>query len=131
MSKMDDRDSSSLAYTGVTDVNEGAWYAAPVAWSTANGMSVGYGGGQFGPEDRITREQLVLMLYRYKGMPAVKQPNFTNIMDGETVSPWAQEAVAWAMETNILVGNKKGLLMPQGFASRAEVAAMVYKFMSR
>ncbi|MDE6281140.1 MAG: S-layer homology domain-containing protein, partial [Oscillospiraceae bacterium] len=58
-------------FTGVfADVNSGAWYAEGVAWAAANGIVTGYGNGQFGPNDNITREQLAVMLWRYAGSPA-------------------------------------------------------------
>lgn len=111
------------------DVNSGAWYAEGVAWAAAQGIVGGYGNGQFGPNDSITREQLAVMLWRYAGKPSatVKGLRFT---DAYKASDWALDALLWATENGIINGKGNGILDPTGFATRAETAQMLKNFMA-
>lgn len=115
-----------------TDVADGAWYADAVTWAAENGIVGGYGGGLFGPEDNITREQLASILYRYaqtKGYDTSVGEN-TNILsytDALEISEYAIPAMQWACGAGILQGSG-GALHPQGDATRAEVATMLMRF---
>ena len=126
-------DGSAPLGTGVKfdDVKATAWYAAPVAWAAEHGVGLGYGDGCFGPGDELTREQLAVMLYRYADAAAAGTAELSRYADGGMVSPWAAEAMRWAVEAGILEGNDKGLLLPRGSASRAEAAAMIYRFLTQ
>ena len=126
-------DGSAPLGTGVKfeDVEATAWYAAPVAWAAEHGVGLGYGDGRFGPGDELTREQLAVMLYRYADAAAAGTAELSRYADGGMVSPWAAEAMQWAVEAGILEGNDKGLLLPRGSASRAEAAAMIYRFLTQ
>ncbi|MBD5117717.1 MAG: S-layer homology domain-containing protein [Clostridiales bacterium] len=110
------------------DVNSGAWYAEGVAWAAANGIVTGYGGGQFGPNDNITREQLAVMLWRYAGRPAATSREL-RFADAYRASDWALEALRWATENGIINGKGGGILDPAGQATRAETAQMLKNFM--
>ena len=114
-----------------TDVSDGTWYTDAVIWAAEQEIVNGYGGA-FQPDGNITREQLAAMLYRYA---AHKQMNVTastdalnQFADGDKVSGWAEDAVAWAAEAGILTGKTGGLLDPQGTATRAEVAVILMRF---
>ena len=110
------------------DVAEGAWYAQGVAWAAGEKVISGYGGGRFGPNDPITREQLALMLFRYAetlDMATSGRDTLTSFTDSGSVSPWAREAVAWAVDSGILSGRPDGTLAPGGTATRAEAAVML------
>lgn len=111
-----------------SDVNNGTWYAEGVAWAAANGIVTGYGSGQFGPNNNITREQLAVMLWRYAGCPTAsgRQLYFA---DAYKVSSWAQEALCWATENGIINGKGNGILDPGGYATRAQTAQMLKNFM--
>lgn len=110
------------------DVPRGAWYAGAVSWASEKGIVSGYGDGGFGPDDPITREQLVVMLWRYQGSPAPTgtMPDFT---DAQQISGYAKDAVTWAAENGIVSGNGGGVLVPSGIATRAQVAQMLKNFM--
>ena len=110
------------------DVPRGAWYAGAVSWASERGIVSGYGDGGFGPDDPITREQLVVMLWRYQGSPAPTgtMPDFT---DAQQISGYAKDAVTWAAENGIVSGNGGGVLVPSGIATRAQVAQMLKNFM--
>ena len=114
-----------------TDVISNAWYADAVNWAAAQGIVGGYGNGQFGPEDNITREQLAAILYRYaqyKGydVSVGKDTNILSYSDAQQVSEWAVPAMQWACGVGIIQGSG-GALRPQGEATRAEVATMLMR----
>lgn len=110
-----------------SDVSSDAWYTAGVSWAAANGVIGGYGNGQAGPNDNITREQLVVMLWRYAGSPAadVQTLNFT---DAGQASGYAVEALYWATTNGILNGCGNGRLDPRGPATRAQAAQILKNF---
>ena len=111
-----------------SDVGSDAWYAQGVAWAVENGIADGYGDGQFGPNDDITREQFVVMLWRYAGSPEASS-QVLNFVDADQVSGYAQEALCWAVENGILHGAGSGVLDPGGTATRAQVAQLLKNFM--
>ena len=112
------------------DCEPDGWYTEAVAWGMENGVVMGYGNGDFGPEDPITREQLALMLYRYaKAEPA--GDDLSAWADSSSVSVWARDAMAWAVEEGILTGKDGTRLDPAGKATRAEAAAMLMHFCKR
>lgn len=110
------------------DVDNGQWYAEGVAWAAANGIVGGYGDGQFGPDDPITREQLAVMLWRYAGKPAASGTAL-NFADADKVSSWALDAMLWATEKGIVNGKGNGILDPSGKATRAETAQMLKNYL--
>ena len=87
-----------------------------------------YDGGLFGPNDPVTREQLAAILYRYAGSPEA-EGSLENFVDAELAAGWATDALRWAVAQGILLGNADGRLDPQGNAARAEVAAMMMRFL--
>lgn len=116
-----------------TDVAAGAWYADGANWAAANGVAGGYGGGAFGPEDPITREQMALFLYNYAGFRGEDQTasaSLTAFSDGARVSGWAEQAMQWAVAQGLLQGSN-GALNPQGTATRAEVAQFMANFLQK
>ena len=111
------------------DVASEAWYTEAVRWAAGQGIVSGYGDGTFGPNDPITREQLVVMLYRYMGEPAVSGSSLGRFSDSGNVSGWASQAMSWAVANGVVNGSN-GALNPQGSATRAEVAQMLMNFVS-
>lgn len=113
-----------------TDVVPSAWYAPAVTWAATQNVVAGYGNGRFGPNDPITREQLAVMLWQYAGSTAAteKELHFTDI---DEVSGWALESLRWAVEQGIMQGKGNGILDPRGKATRAEVASMIMKYLSK
>lgn len=115
-----------------TDVADSAWYADAVTWAASQGIVGGYGGGLFGPEDNITREQLAAILYRYaqaKGydVSVGEDTNILSYTDALEISEYAIPAMQWACGAGIMEGNA-GYLTPQGDATRAQVATMLMRF---
>lgn len=109
------------------DVPVSAWYAEAVRWAAAEGVVNGYGNGMFGPNDKITREQLAVMLWRYAGCPAATDQEL-RFTDAAEVSDYALKALRWAVERGIINGYAGGRLDPQGRATRAQVAQMLMNF---
>lgn len=110
-----------------SDVAGEAWYTEAIRWAASQGIVGGYGNGTFGPNDPITREQLAVMLWRYVGSPAATNKEL-NFADADKISPFALEAMRWAVENGILNGYGDGRLGPQGQATRAQVAQMLKNF---
>ena len=117
-----------------TDVAAGKWYAKPVAWAAANGIVNGYGSGLFGPSDPVTREQLAAILYRYtayrKASTTVNGDNLASFTDLNTVSGYALESMNWAVGNSLLKG-ANGKLDPKANATRAQVAAIIHRYLER
>jgi len=117
---------------GFHDVEPGRWYSQSVAWVAFANIAQGTGVNTFSPQASITREQLVTMLYRFarhfevdtriSGDPL--QP-FT---DRTTVSPWARDAMAWAVYNGLITGATATRLAPQGVANRAQAAVILMRF---
>lgn len=117
-----------------TDVVRGsgtAWFYDAVTWAQQNGIMGGYGNSSFAPNDPITREQLAAIFYRYaqykgydttQGGMAIRE-----FGDYESISDYAMSAMAWAVNTGLVKGDSN-LLYPNGTATRAELAAMLHRF---
>ena len=127
-----------LDYEAVfTDVPEGKWYSIPVVWAKKNGVTAGYG-DQFGVADKITREQIVRMMYSFSGdaeketKPDVER--LDKFADADKISSWAKEAVAWSIENNVIAGKPlepgKLFMDPQGYATRGECATIISKYLA-
>lgn len=111
------------------DVPAGKYYTEAVAWGVENSIVNGYGNGNYGPDDLITRQQLVAILYRYaqyKGMDVTTKGNLTAFSDQP--SAWALEAVQWGVGAGIISGRSDGTLNSRGNATRAEVAVILTRF---
>lgn len=106
------------------------WAADAVKWAADNKVTEGIGGGKFGSDRHITREELAVMLWRDAGKPA-PAGTAINFPDAGKISSWAQTAMKWAVQNKILNGNDKGMLEPQGKASRAVVAQMLMNYLKK
>lgn len=129
--RLENQPSTSAA--SFTDVASGAYYANAVAWANANGIVSGYGSGKFGPDDKVTREQLAAILYRYAQYKKydVSVGEDTNILsydDAQSISSYAIPAIQWACGAGVVTGKSGSKLDPKGNATRAEVAAMLMRF---
>ena len=111
------------------DVAADQWYAKAVNWAVWQGYMSGYGTGSFGPNDALTREQLVTVLWRYSGSPVMGDSSMLNTFsDAAMTSDYAQQAMTWAYAQGVISGNADGTLNPQGTATRAEVATILMRF---
>nr|WP_140397529.1 S-layer homology domain-containing protein [Flavonifractor sp. An135] len=125
---------SGEKYTGFPtflDVPRDAWYRVSVAWASTNGVVYGYSAERFGPEDDVTREQLVTMLYRYQQYmdnDVSKRDDLSAFSDAGQVSSFAHEAMQWAVAEGLIQGRSGNLLAPTGTASRAELCSILVRF---
>lgn len=118
---------------GYSDVPTGQWYSDAIAWATEKGIFEGYGNGTFGPNDPITREQLAAIFYRYashKGYDTSAVGSLEQFSDKDKASSWALDALKWAIGSGLMNG-KGDTLDPTGTATRAEIAAMLHRFVDK
>ena len=117
-----------------TDVEAGKWYADAITWTAENGIFAGYGKDKFGPDDPITREQLAAIFYRYadyKGYDLTVKGNLDKFKDADKITDYAKTAMQWAVGSSLVKGKSGNLLDPQGTATRAEIAAMLHRFIEK
>ncbi len=112
-----------LARLAGVDTEGGAtWYEKGLAWAVAAGVSDGTA-----PERDITRQELMTMLYRYVGSPAVSG-DLSSYPDGAGVAAWAEDAMLWSVQAGLLQGDDAGKLNPAASATRMEVAVILMRF---
>ena len=112
------------------DVVIGQWYADAIAWAYRVNIVHGYGNGNFGPSDSITREQMAVILMRYAnyfGISTVERGNIAAFRDGNEVSDWAIDAMRWAVGAGLIIGHDNAL-SPRNHATRAEIAQLYARF---
>ena len=117
-----------------TDVEAGKWYADATTWTAENSIFAGYGKDKFGPDDPITREQLAAIFYRYadyKGYDLTVKGNLDKFKDADKITDYAKTAMQWAVGSGLVKGKSGNLLDPQGTATRAEIAAMLHRFIEK
>ena len=117
-----------------TDVEAEKWYADAITWTAENGIFAGYGKDKFGPDDPITREQLAAIFYRYadyKGYDLTVKGNLDKFKDADKITDYAKTAMQWAVGSGLVKGKSGNLLDPQGTATRAEIAAMLHRFIEK
>ena len=117
---------------GFTDVADGDWYADAVNWAASEGIVAGYEDNTFRPNDPITCEQLAAMLMNYaawKGEDVSARADLSSYNDAASVSSWAAETVQWAVAEGLISGMPGNLLEPQGSATRAQVAAILQRYL--
>ena len=116
-----------------TDVVKGSWYDKAVAWASANGIVTGYDANRFGPNDSVTRQQMASILWRYAKYKSLDVASNGAVMpdfpDRSQIASWAGEAVSWAYSRGVMGGRSDGRLDPNGKATRAEAAVMLYRFL--
>lgn len=114
-----------------SDVKAGSWYGKAVAWGYNNGIVGGYGNGLFGPNDPITREQLVTMFARYADYCDIDTDytaDLTAFTDVKKIGSWAKKAVSWAVAEGLINGISDTLLAPTDGATRAQAATILMRF---
>ncbi len=128
-----------------SDVKDGTWYSDAVSWAAGIGIVNGIGADRFGPDEKITRQQAAVMLYRYyrykdesassvrRGLGGVIGSSLSSFKDGGSVAGYAVESMAWAVDSGLIGGtdSKAGnLLTPAANASRAQIATILMRFLS-
>lgn len=120
--------------TPFTDIKAGQWYTSAVNWAYEKGVVKGISATEFGTDAKITREQLVTILYRYcksEGVDVSDSQGLTNYSDAGRVSEYAQDSMKWGVAKKIITGIKEGqnmMLQPQNNASRAQIATIMMRF---
>ena len=117
-----------------TDVEAGRWYADAITWTAENGIFAGYSKDKFGPDDPITREQLTAIFYRYadyKGYKLTVTENLDKFEDADKITDYAKMVMQWAVGNGLIKGKSENLLDPQGTATRAEISAMLHRFVEK
>ena len=108
-----------------TDTPDGAWYSDAVLWASQKEVMSGYGGGLFGPNDPVTREQMTTILWRYAGSPAASP---ASLSDAGSISSYAVPAVSWAVSNGVVAPVSGAAFAPKDNAARAQVAAALMNY---
>lgn len=114
------------------DVEGDDWYAMPIYWARQNGIMNGYSQTTFGPNDTITREQLAATLYNYtayKGGDVSARADLSKYADAASISSWAEDVLSWANAEGLVGGMTTTTIDPQSGATRAQVAAIMQRYL--
>lgn len=128
-----DGESAASGSTPFTDVKSGTYYTDAVKWAYTNGIVSGTSATTFSPEEKISREQIVTMFYRYakhKGYSVANTAGLLQYNDYSKVSSYAQDAFAWAVGMGIVTGTSSTTLSPKDNATRAQCATIIQRFMT-
>lgn len=112
-----------------SDVAPGAWYEGSVAWAAEMGFTSGVSATEFAPDREMTREELVTLIYRFarkSGADTSAAGDLTAFPDADTVSPWASDAMSWALGVGLIKG-RGASLAPAGTITRAEVSIILQR----
>ena len=126
---------AAITAASFTDVAQNEYYAAAIDWATENKIVQGYGDGTFGPNDKITREQLATIWYRYQQYKGAVAAGDTNVAltfaDAAQVSDYAVDAVKFCFNKGVITGKGNNILDPAGSATRAEVATVLMRYLNK
>lgn len=112
------------------DVDLEQWYSDGVSWVAGTDIMAGYGNGEFGINDALNREQLATVMYNYAnyiGLNTIERGKIQQFSDIKQTSPWAYDAVRWAVGVGLIQGHDN-ILNPKGEATRAETATIIMRF---
>ncbi len=131
LAKIDGADLSSYNKMSFSDVPANNWYSGAIEWAAQNGYAVGLGGGIFGRKNDVTREQLAMFLYTYSeknGIDVSGRADLTIFEDSDRIHGYALDAVAWAVDAELISGTSETTLAPRASASRAEIALIIKNY---
>ncbi len=124
--------------TAFADVPEGQWYTRAIAWAAEQGIVSGVGKGLFEPDGKVTREQMATILYRYARQNGLDVTTPSDVLqtfpDADKISAYAIDPLSWTVHQGIIGGTREGntlFLDPQGSATRAQVAAILTRFIDK
>lgn len=115
------------------DVPSGIWCSDAIAWTAEHSIFLGYGDHSFKPNEQITRQQLVTILYRYTdylGKDVTASGDLSGFRDTDQLASWAETPMRWAVGTGLIRGKTTTTLDPRSSATRAQVAAILHRFLS-
>ena len=115
--------------SGFSDVPSSAWYAKAVTWASKNGVVSGYSNSTFGPNNQLTREQMVTILYNVAGRPATNTSALAQFNDRGQVAAYAVNGFSWAVSNKVVSGTSNTTLSPRGTATRAQVAVILIRYL--
>ncbi|MPM39385.1 hypothetical protein SDC9_86018 [bioreactor metagenome] len=116
---------------GYVDLADTDWCAPAVLWATETGIATGYGDGPFDADAPLTREQMSAIFYRYaayKGLTLTITEDLSAFKDTDSVSPWATDALRWAVASGLMNGVTPDTLVPAMTATRAQTAAILLRY---
>ena len=111
-----------------SDVYSYDWFYPAVMWANKESIVLGYEDGTFRPENNITRQEFITLLYRYLDEPAVKSDKLSAFKDSASVAAYARSAMRWAAENDVLRGYEDQTIRPENNMTRAEMAALIVRF---
>lgn len=114
-----------------TDVAADSYYAAAVAWGYEAGIVMGLSETEFGPDQPVTRQQMVTFLYRYNGEAEADSTILKDYTDADQLGQYAVDPMSWAVANGIITGSSATTLSPQNNAKRIEAAAVIHRFLSQ
>ena len=115
--------------SGFSDVPASAWYAKAVTWASKKGVVSGYSNGTFGPDNQLTREQMVTILYNVADKPETNPSAISQYSDYHQVASYAADGFAWAVSNKVVSGTSSTTLSPRGTATRAQVAVILVRYL--
>lgn len=130
--RMADKPAASTA-AAFTDVPQNAWYRDALNWAAEKGYVNGTGANTFSPDGKITRQEVVTILFRYSGSQSGAETMFTATYDSQftdsgAIAPWAKTAMYWAIYNGVVNGTSPTTVSPTATATRAEVAAIFVRY---
>lgn len=116
-----------------TDVPQNAWYRDALNWAAEKGYVKGTDANSFNPDGKITRQEVVTILFRYSGAQSGAETMFTATYDSQfadsgAIAPWAKSAMYWAIYNGVVNGTSQTTVSPTATATRAEVAAIFVRY---
>jgi uncharacterized repeat protein (TIGR02543 family) len=117
------------------DVNEGAWFSDAIIWGSESGILLGVGNDLFNPSGELTREQFAALMFRFAQHIGIDtdipdEHTLDVFADSANVSQWAVEYMRWAHYVGLINGVDESTLLPGGTATRAQTAAILYRFIA-
>ena len=131
LGRLANADTSAYKQSSFIDVKADAYYMGYIEWGVKNSILVGIGGGKFGPDGLVTREQMAVIMDRYATAIGFKLPEVhtQNVFaDNAKIGAWAAPSVKRIQMAGIIQGKNNNFYDPQGTATRAEVSAVLRRF---
>lgn len=107
------------------DVKPTDWYAQAVGWAAEKGITKGCGNGQFGVSSIVSRQDAICFIYRWMGSPKANEGVLEQYSDAGSISPYARQAIAWALENDILTGDTASIISPTAQVTRYQAAKLI------
>ena len=114
-----------------TDVSSSQYYYDAISWAYDAGVVDGFDAYTFKPDQNVTREQLAAILYRYAkymNLSTSGSAYLAKYRDADKIANWAYDAMAWANYRGLINGTSATRIDPKGYATRAQIAAILHRF---